>query len=271
MGETPIGDKPRTRRADMTVAATPDDNLSEFQSPEEYDCEFGEYEPEGPFYEALAERTGGPILDLACGTGRIAIPLAKRGFAVTGVDLAAPMLAHARRKSGTAPLRWVEADCRSFALKDRFALALMSGNAFQAYLADADQQALARQVHRHLAPGGRFAFETRNPRPADLAGYEAETYWHSYTDPAGRRIDVSLIEIYDPAAAVLDCHVFRRTAGTGDPVRRTRIRIRYTDRHHVVALLRDAGFAIEAQYGDFDRSPASDDAPRIVTIARRRD
>jgi len=147
----------------------------------------------------------------------------------------------------------------------------MSGNAFQAYLADLDQQALVRQVHRHLKPGGCFAFETRNPRPQDLIGYETETYWHSYTDPAGRKIDVSLIEIYDPAAAVLDCRVFRRIAGTDSPVRRTRIRIRYSDRHHVTALLCEAGFSIEAQYGDFDGSPASDDAPRIVTIARRRD
>lgn len=271
MREPPIDGKARTRKADMTTTASPDDNLSEFQSPEAYDCEFGTYEPEGPFYQDLARQLGGPVLDLACGTGRLAIPLARMGHAVTGIDLAGPMLAHARRKSADLPVRWVLGDCRNFDLAERFALALMSGNAFQAYLTDADQQALVARVHRHLNPGGRFAFETRNPRPADLRGYETESYWHSYTDPAGRKIDVSLIERYDAAAAVLDCQVFRRTAGSADPPRKSRIRIRYTDRHTIAALLRGAGFAIEAQYGDFDRSPASDEAPSIVTVARRRD
>lgn len=58
----------------------------------EYDSEHHGCEPAGPFYESLAARTGGPVLDLACGTGRIAIPLAQRGYAVTGADLAPAML-----------------------------------------------------------------------------------------------------------------------------------------------------------------------------------
>jgi SAM-dependent methyltransferase len=249
----------------------PDDNLEEFQNPEDYDLEYGSYEPEGPFYETVAAQTGGPILDVACGTGRIAIPLARKGYALTGIDLAAPMLAHARRKSAEAgvAIDWQLADFRDLALDRRFALAIMSGNALQACLTDADQAALLAAVHRHLLPGGCFAFETRNPRQADLHGNERETFWHSFVDRLGRTIDVSLIEVYDPAQAVLACHVIRRVKGeTGKPWSNM-IRIRYTAPEDLNRRLASAGFAIAEQYGGFDRSALTSESPSIVTVARK--
>jgi SAM-dependent methyltransferase len=268
MLRNPFPRKWMNRRADM-IESEPDYNLEEFQDPEDYDLEYGAYEPEGPFYETVAARTGGPILDVACGTGRIAIPLARKGYAVTGIDLTPAMLAHARRKSDGLAIDWHLADCRSFALDRRFALAVMSGNAFQACLADADQAALFAAVHRHLAPGGHFAFETRNPRRADLYGNETESFWHSFVDRLGRNIDVSLIEHYDPARSVLTCRVIRRVHGeAGDP-RVTTIRIRYTAPDEINRRLADAGFAVAEQHGDFDRSALTADSPSIVTVARK--
>lgn len=253
------------------IGDNPDDNLEEFQNPEDYDLEYGSYEPQGPFYETVAAQTGGPILDVACGTGRIAIPLARKGYALTGIDLAAPMLAHARRKSAEAgvAIDWQLADFRILALDRRFALAIMSGNAFQACLTDADQAALLAAVHRHLLPGGCFAFETRNPRRADLYGNERETFWHSFVNRLGWTIDVSLIEVYDPGQAVLACQVIRRVKGeTGKP-RSNMIRIRYTAPEDLNRRLASAGFAIAEQYGGVDRSALTSESPSIVTVARK--
>lgn len=247
-----------------------DHNLEEFQDPEDYDCEFGAYEPQGPFYESIAARTGGPILDVACGTGRIAIPLARKGFRMTGIDLAKPMLAHARRKSDGLGIDWQHADFRDFALDRRFALAIMSGNAFQACLTDADQAALLAAVHRHLLPGGYFAFETRNPRHGDLHGNETEAFWHRYVDKLGREIDVSLIETYDPARAVLTCRVIRRGHGQASEPRAATIRIRYTAPADLDRRLAEAGLAVAEQYGGVDRSALTAESPSIVTVARKR-
>jgi SAM-dependent methyltransferase len=253
----------------MTGLSVAEDNLEEFQNPEDYDLEYGAYEPQGPFYETVAARTGGPILDVACGTGRIAIPLARHGYCVTGIDLAAPMLAHARRKSEGLDVDWRLADCRDFTLERPFALAVMSGNAFQACLTDADQAALLASVRRNLCDGGCFAFETRNPRPQDLTGNETEAFWHSFTDRRGRLIDVSLIETYDAGKAVLTCQVIRRVHGGTGAATRATIRIRYTAPDELNRRLREAGFAIEEQYGWFDRSPLTAESRSIVTVARK--
>lgn len=253
----------------MTELSVAEDNLEEFQNPEDYDLEYGTYEPQGPFYETVAARTGGPIVDVACGTGRIAIPLARLGYSVAGVDLAAPMLAHARRKSQGLDIEWQLADCRDFKLDRPFALALMSGNAFQACLTDTDQAALLAAVRRNLREGGHFAFEARNPRAEDLTGYATEAFWHSFTDRLGRTINVSLIETYDAAKAVLTCEVIRRVrGGSGEPSRAT-IRIRYTAPDELNRRLAAAGFAVEEQYGWFDRSPLTAESRSIVTVARK--
>jgi ubiquinone/menaquinone biosynthesis C-methylase UbiE len=74
------------------------------------------------FYAALAQETGGPVLEIACGTGRVSIPIARLGLAVTGLDIVPGMLARARSKSAGLPMRWVEGDARSFDLGERFRL-----------------------------------------------------------------------------------------------------------------------------------------------------
>jgi SAM-dependent methyltransferase len=71
---------------------TKHENLDEYVDPTFYDQENNEFEPDGPFYLALAQQFGGSVLDLGCGTGRVTIPLAQRGIDMTGLDLARQML-----------------------------------------------------------------------------------------------------------------------------------------------------------------------------------
>ncbi len=139
------------------------DNLEEFSDPINYDLE----DPSDTgvaFYSALAQETGGPVLEIACGTGRVSIPIARKGFAVTGLDILPGMLEQARRKSAGLPTRWVEGDARAFDLGEQFRLIFLTGNAFQAFLTLKDQEALLERVRAHLHTDGLFAFETRNPR-----------------------------------------------------------------------------------------------------------
>lgn len=245
------------------------DNLEEFNDPELYDLEFGGWEPQGPFFESVARAQGGPVLDIACGTGWLAIPLARAGLAVTGVDIVPAMLERARMKSAGLPIRWLEADCRTLDLGERFALATMTGHAFQSFTTEADQDALIAAVHRHLDSGGLFAFDTRNKRPADIEVDGRESYWHSFEDAQGRTVDVSLIERWELETQLLHCTTIRRWRDGGRPDQTKRISIRYVDVPTLNRKLADAGFTVEAQYGDWDRSPVGADSPEIITLARR--
>lgn len=238
------------------MGAIEHDNLEEFQDPYLYDLEEDYYAPDGPFIEALARQTGGPLLDLACGTGRLAIPYARLGFAVTGVDLALPMIEQARRKATAArvEVRFVHDDARTARLGQQFGLAYMTGNAFQAFLTRADQDALLATVVAHLRDDGRFVFGTRCPVPAHLDIDHEETVWNRYTAPDGREIAVSGFQTYDPALQLQHWTTIRRWRDDkGEPVAwSTRITLRYQTVDELIALLGDNGLAVKQRYGSWD-------------------
>jgi 2-polyprenyl-3-methyl-5-hydroxy-6-metoxy-1,4-benzoquinol methylase len=247
-------------------------NLEEFADPENYDLEVGgTYGPSAAFYTALAAATGGPALDLACGSGLSTMPLARLGLATTGLDLAEGMLAHARRKAEAEGLRveWVHGDVRRFQLGRRFRFIQMTGNAFQAMLTEADQLALLARVAEHLAPGGRFAFETRNPSGHDLSTQLEEEPWQRYVDTAGRTVTMTTTQVYDAEAQVLHWTVYRRWEEGGASKQRTgRIACRFTGPEELGALFARAGLALEAQYGDWDQSPLSPASYSIISVLR---
>ena len=115
------------------------------------------------FYLSLPGAAPARILDMGCGTGWLACEFAARGHDVTGADPAAAMLAVARARPGGGRVRWIQAGAAGLATADRFDLIIMTGHAFQLLLEDRDVRAALRALAGHLAPGGRIAFETRNP------------------------------------------------------------------------------------------------------------
>jgi len=255
-------------RAAMTDASIDHDNLEEFQSPEEYDVEHGWLDADGEFMLAVAARTGGPVLDIACGTGRIALPLARAGTKVTGIDLAARMLERARAQSASLPLSLHLADVRDFTLHDGpFACATMAGHAFQQMLTDADQRALFRCVHRHLTPGGLFVFDSRNDNGEDTRDTKQEEFWHRFTATDGKTTETFLESKWDAKAQLLHYTVIRRRQGRKDS--RQRITLRYTAADVIARHLMAEGFAVLAQYGDWANGPVRKASPEIVTIARK--
>ncbi|MPZ50392.1 MAG: methyltransferase domain-containing protein [Dehalococcoidia bacterium] len=246
------------------------------------------------FYTALAEETGGPVLEIACGTGRVSIPIARLGLTVTGLDIAPEMLELARRKSGGLPIRWIEADGRAFNLGEQFRLILVAGNAFQMFLTNADQEALLGRVHAHLDEDGLFAFETRNPlwgTPLDRADLEAvlerarlrtdlftflesrdqEEVWQTYTDSSGRDVTEFLSQTYDHAAQILHLTNYHRwREGDQEQTEIGRESLRYTFPQELAALLHYNGFTIIRQFGDWNLEPLTATSTSIIVVCRKR-
>ena len=251
------------------------DNLEEFGDPANYDLEQGPpSQVRIEFWRRMASQFGGPVLELCCGTGLVAIPLAAMGLSVTGVDLAAPMLAHAQAKAERedVDVHWVHADVRDLALPRRFGFAILTGNAFQAFLTTADQRGLLATVRGHLAPEGVFGFETRNPAGHELRDEPEGPPEIDYVDIDGQRVIVTSSQRWDPAAQVIHWTTYRRwTGGDGAPRQRTtRIACRFTSPDEIEELLEAAGFEIVAQYGDWDFAPFRARGERLITLARRR-
>jgi 2-polyprenyl-3-methyl-5-hydroxy-6-metoxy-1,4-benzoquinol methylase len=254
---------------------TADDNLEEFGDPANYDLEQGPLSQSRiEFWRRMASQFGGPVLELCCGTGLVAIPVAAMGLSVTGVDLAAPMLAHAQAKAERedVDVHWVHADVRDLALPRRFGFAILTGNAFQAFLTTADQRGLLATVRDHLAPEGVLGFETRNPAGHELRDEPEGPPEIDYVDIDGQRVIVTSSQRWDPAAQVIHWTTYRRwTGGDGAPRQRTtRIACRFTSPDEIEELLEAAGFETVARYGDWDFAPFRARGERLITLARRR-
>lgn len=274
---------------------TVEDNYGEFEDAENYDIE--EKSDEGDaaidFYMELAQQTGGPILDIACGTGRVAIPLARAGFEVTGIDIVPAMLEQARRKSVGLPITYVDGDARDFHLDTKFRMAFLTGNAFMMFLTRADQEGLLARVREHLAPGGLLAFETRNPlwampkaRPFDSATYsvmferdggffanletdEEETVWESYIDAQGREVTIANSQVWDHVNQWMTWKGVRRWQENGAPHERTsHITVRYTFPQELQSLLHYNCFDVLHTYGDWDKSPLTGESMNMIVVCR---
>lgn len=263
----------------MTTDSTQFSEYIEYTGAEEYDLENGLDGPDLPFYLDLARGSGGPALDLACGTGYLTIPLADMGLAVTGVDLAPEMLAHARAKSVGLPTRWVRADCRTLDLGESFRLVTLTGNAFQEFRTRADQEGLLGSVRRHLVPDGLFAFETRFPRASELLTPEAiagewsdETVWRQFEDERGQTVTVSTQQRHDAILQIVEYRVHRRWQEDGQPMLRTeRAVLRLVYPQEMEALLHYNGFSIRDAYGDWDRQPLTATSPRMIYVCQPRE
>jgi len=257
---------------------TDDESLDEYTDAEDYDRENGTDGPDLRYYLDLAGVVGGPGLDLACGTGFLTIPFAQSGLAMTGVDRASAMLDLARHKTGALPIRWLEADCRRLDLGEQFRLITLTGNAFQEFRTNADQEGLLGSVRRHLATDGRFAFETRFQRaselltPGALAGeWSEETPWRRFVDEQGRDVAVSTAQRHDALRQTIEYRIYRRwREGGHDRVETEGTVLRLVYPQEMEALLHYNGLAIQDTYGDWDRRPLTGESLRMIYVCRAR-
>ncbi len=206
------------------------------------------------------------VLDLGCGTGTLlheARDVGHRGR-LCGLDPAEGMLAEARRR---IDIEWVQGDLVSIGWREAFDLIVMTGHAFQAVVEDEAIDALLAAVRQALVPGGRFAFETRNPSARAWERWRPENAVTT-RGPDGRpvRITTRVVEPFD-GRTVSFTHTFEGEHPSLPQVSRSTLR--FLDAEALTERLAKAGLRIETCLGDFGgRAPAAD-SPEIVIVAAR--
>lgn len=233
------------------------------------------------FYVEEAVRSGGPVLELGCGTGRILLPTARAGVAVTGLDAAETMLDQLRVKLEREPddvrdrVTLVSGDVRAFELPERFALATLPFRVLQHIIEVDDQMAALRAVHRHLRPDGRLAFDVFCVNPGMTRGEpwaEERPDFGPVPLPGGGTLRrAHRITGFHPGRQVNDTELIyhiRHADGREERLVHT-FPFRYYYPFELRHLLARCGFEIDAVYGDFARTPFSDAAREQVVIARK--
>lgn len=225
------------------------------------------------FWLELAQTYGDPVLELMSGTGFIAIPLAQAGHDVTGVELAAPMLAEAERKGEAARVHvtWVQGDARAFDLGRQFKLILLPSNSICHLLARQDLEACLATVARHLHLNGRFALNVFVPSlPLLQQTADEELAFGAYTDPdSGEPVVMTSRSWYDADTQIKHNQLFRRV-GQGPIKPDGELAMRVYFPQELDALLWYNGFAIERKYGE-DGSPFDAQSGMQYYVLRLRD
>lgn len=172
-----------------------------------YDLMFPGGGPAVDFYRAAADRHGGRVLELGCGTGHKLIPIASDGHPCVGLDFSPGMLAEAGRKASErgVAVEWVPGDMRAFDLGRSFDFVFITANSLLHLHEAGDLVSCFRSVRRHLAPGARFVFDVFNPSVRLLAeadGVRRPRESVSFVDPGRGAVSVDVTETYDAAAQV---------------------------------------------------------------------
>ncbi|MCL6705752.1 methyltransferase domain-containing protein [Pseudomonas sp. R2.Fl] len=221
--------------------------------------------PDTEFYLGLASSPT-TILDLGCGTGSIALGLARLGHKVTGLDPAPGMLAVARSKDRDGLVDWSAASATDFSLGKRFDLVIMTGHVFQVFLTDDEALAVLGNARRHLAPNGRLVFESRNPAARAWEGWTEEL-----TRERKRVAGIGPVEVYYQVRQAAGEHVTFDAVFTLVETGERRISestLRFPDRQTIGRLLTESGFQDVDWIGDWDGSPLSPTSREIIALAR---
>ena len=258
-------------------------DLNRYEDPwtaEVYDCQVSDSArtADVPLWLALAEESGGPVLELGCGTGRVTIPLARAGRDVTGLDMSPNMLAIARRKLEQEStevrerIRFVEGDMRDFSLDQRFGSIIVPFSAFQVLLERDDQKRCLACCARHLKPRGRLAIDVFHPRLSRLAAEgSVEEEPHEFPGPEGATVKWSGHTDYDIANQRLRSRWrYECVTAQGEvTTRKHLLELHYFFRFEMEWMLEACGFAVEALYGDFDRSEFTAESGEMIFVARK--
>jgi SAM-dependent methyltransferase len=254
-----------------------------------YDLENADFIEDLDFWVALAKESGGPVLELGCGSGRVTQQIARVGVDITGIDNSQAMLMLARAKLRHTPelakrATLLYGDMLSFEIKNpvgqepnspntnlQFALCIVPFNTFMHLHTTSDQLAVLARVRKHLAPGGKLVMDITNPAPA-------------YTDPGDEtlthertfRNDTTVTTVQQFSTLRIDrtaqlAHIVYHydTVAEDNTLKRTLVPItlRYTFPIEMGLLLDKAGFKLTHLYGDYDESPLDDESGRMVVVA----
>ncbi len=220
------------------------------------------------FYRSMAEETGGPLLELGCGTGRILLDSAETGIECVGLDASKEMLEVLRKKDPPDNVALVHSHIEDFDLgSGRFRLITAPFRTLQHLLDPQSQLAALRNIHRHLAPDGVFVFDVFDPNLAAIAVEEEPEFLDASFEYQGEQMKRYATVIRDLSTQVMSL-TFRFEGANADAVGATRLHMRWYYRYEIEHLLARAGFTDVTFFRDFARTPWSS-GNEIVVVARR--
>src|SRR6266699_4343676 len=242
-----------------------------------YDIEHRHFDEDLSLYSNFAAVCGSPLLELACGSGRLLVPLAREGYELTGVDSSKSMLnlaRHALERAGVAEqCTLAQENMSTVRLGQKFRLAFIALGSFGHMCTRQEQRQTLAVVHDHLIPGGRFILDISN---ADVR-YMEQLSGQMLHQGTWKRADGALLSHFvSPASSrtkhMLELTHFYEEHQQGEAIRRTvtTTHLYLFERNEVELLLEEAGFGITDVYGDYELSPFENERPRMIFIAQTR-
>lgn len=230
-----------------------------------------------PFYLEYAQCQGGEILELSCGTGRVALRLAESGFSVTGLDLSEQMLEVFSHKLAKNPevsdrITLVRSNMAHFELHKKFDMIIAPFRAFQVLTEDDDISRALACVHQHLTDKGIFIVNVFNPYPImdESWCYGVTVQWERLDEKTGNyvvkkhwgdRIDTKKQVIYPHFAFEITYPDGRKESITDD------LQLKYYDRVQLKTVVEKAGLETIEEYSWYDKTPA--EGREIIFVCRR--
>lgn len=249
---------------------------SHYENADYYDQAYRRRRDDVRFYAEMAERFGGPVLELGAGTGRVSRAIAEKGIELLGVDSSEAMIERAEagreklKKATREKLEFLRGDLLELRLGQKFPLIIAPFNVFM-HLYDREALRLALEtVRAHLAPGGTFIFDVLMPDLRALIR-DPERLYSAGTvtlPPSRRRYKYRESFNYDPVTQVLVITLYFQALDDPEEILTQTIAHRQFFPAELEALLHYEGFEIAERYGDFDGDPLLDFAESQVIVAR---
>jgi SAM-dependent methyltransferase len=256
------------QKLDADIERTP------FDDGELYDILFNELRFDLDFYLELAREARGPVLEVACGTGRILLPCLQAGIDIDGLDLYPSMLEVLRKKAlvlGYEP-RVYAADMRNFRLPRHYSLILIAFNAFVHNLTTEDQLSTLRACREHLTQGGLLVLNIFFPAMEIIGGQEGVPVFehevrHPVTGLPVRLFDTRTFNRIDQIQHSLVEVQLLHANGQVIASHRSKTSMRWTFKPEMELLLRVAGFSRWQICGDFDRRELTRETDHMIVFA----
>ncbi len=260
------------RQALLTAGAT-----AHYRDPTYYSAAYQSRDYDVQYYLALAEQTRGPILEYGCGNGRIALPIAKAGRPIVGVDLSAPMLADFKQRLRSEPaqvrqrVKLRRGDMRSLRLDQRFPLVLCTFNTLLHLYSRRDVERFFARVRAHMNRTGRFVFDVSVPDPEELHRDPN----HPHRSPRFRHPSAGVVRYaerfdYDPLDQVLMVTMEFEPKQSPEQSWVTPLTHRQFFPQELESLLHYNGFKVVQRHGDFVEQPPDRYTGAIIYHCRRR-
>jgi len=247
---------------------------SPFDDGELYDAIFANLDYAIDFYVKEARQSDGPVLDIACGTGRILLPCWIAGVPTDGLDYSSAMLDRLRQKAKDLHFepKLYQADMANFSLPDKYALIMITFNAFGHNLTQEAQISCLQCCKRHLLPGGKLVFDAFFPG-LHIIGAAQHTREHEHTTPnpaTGETLNIYDTRSFDRVKQIQHSINEIESVDANGKItllQRSEFDMRWVYKEEMALLLRAAGFPRWEIQGNFEGKELNDEKDGMVVHA----